>query len=95
MAKAMWEISTQVFGVSQFSYADLASQVCEPNIDRVRLAVQRIAVTHRGRWDVEPLSAGPSRWRWRVTRDEETAECDYRSLREIEAGIDELVPPYP
>ena len=63
VARAMWEVSTPVFGVSQFSYGDLASQVCDRNTEKVRLAVQRIAIVTR-RQKAEgvrraPIWAGP------------------------------------
>jgi hypothetical protein len=62
VAKAMWELSTQVLGVSRFSYEELASQVGNPSTARVRMAARRLAVAMR---DQDALWAGTTHWSWR------------------------------
>ena len=40
----MWELSSRIFGSSMFSYSDLAAQVRDPDIDKIKLAVRRISI---------------------------------------------------
>jgi len=44
VADGMWKLSGQVFGVSQFSYEDLAAHIGEPIVEKVCRAVRRIAI---------------------------------------------------
>ena len=44
VADGMWEFSTRVFGASEFTYHELASQLGERNVARVRTAARRIAI---------------------------------------------------
>ena len=46
IVEAMWKMSVGIFGCSRFTYEELASQAREPNVTRVRCAVQKTC--HRG-----------------------------------------------
>jgi hypothetical protein len=95
--RGMWEVCTPVFGVSEFSYGDLASQVCDRDIEKIRLAVQRIAITARspkGEGYLQlPIWAGPSQWQWRLNRDNKTSNCNFATLQQMLEVVDRLQPP--
>jgi len=68
--KAMWRMSVSVFGHSDFSYESLAAQLREPDIQRIRMAVRRIAIVTE-RMIIEPDPTEESAiwysdqtWRW-------------------------------
>jgi len=44
VADCMWKLSTQIFGQSYFSYQTLASAMIEPDIDKIKMAVQRLSI---------------------------------------------------
>ena len=79
VARAMWDLSRQIFAACRFSYQELASCVGDHDVERVRLAVRRIAVTTDGlpfegaasSGDGGPVEtgavhAGSTYWEWRV-----------------------------
>lgn len=59
----MWTLTNRIFDTAQFSYEDLAAQVGEVDVGRVRRAVRRIAVATRqgGR---ARIAAGARSWNW-------------------------------
>jgi len=69
VAVSMWDLSTRVFGRSLFDYRNLADAICDPDVEKVHMAVQRIA---RVAQCVSPercdcrgaVWAGESAWRW-------------------------------
>jgi hypothetical protein len=75
-------LSTRVFGVSEFTYRELASQLGDRDVARVKLAARRLAVISAdcgrdlgsGKEDDEekvqpgPLWVGDETWRWRIRR---------------------------
>jgi hypothetical protein len=102
VAEGMWKLSGQVFGVSQFSYEDLATHIGEPNIEKVRRAVRRIAIVTEDLFKPKnnqsknspksaAIRAGNTHWEWRVRRME--SPCDYVPLKMIEREIKKLEPP--
>ncbi len=40
----MWQLSSRIFGSSIFTYLDLAAQVRDPNVYKIKLAVKRISI---------------------------------------------------
>jgi hypothetical protein len=82
VARTMWDLSTRVFGVSEFTYRELASQLGDRDVARVKLAARRLAVISAdcgrdlgsGKEDDEekvqpgPLWVGDETWRWRIRR---------------------------
>lgn len=44
VAECMWKLSSQVFGQSFFSYQTLASAMIEPDIDKTKMAVERLSI---------------------------------------------------
>lgn len=68
----MWELSTQIFGESRFTYIDLASHIGEPDVDRVKRAVRRIALAAQSHMEEtsdrmqNPITAALSYWVWNV-----------------------------
>ena len=44
VAKAMWEMSTTIFGKSLFSYEHLAAKLYEPDVEKIKTAVRRIKI---------------------------------------------------
>jgi hypothetical protein len=83
VARTMWDLSTRVFGVSEFTYRELASQLGDRDVARVKLAARRLAIVSAdcghdlgpGKEDDEekvqpgPLWVGDETWRWRIRRD--------------------------
>jgi len=64
---SMWKLSTQIFGSSVLSYEDLAADVREPNVSRIKMAVRRLQIVTRGKLkhnevDVDAIWAGADSW---------------------------------
>jgi hypothetical protein len=66
-AKTMWTLSTRVFGEGSFSYAALADAMREPDSDRARRAVRRIATVASRHFRNQPIWLSRTHWRWRTT----------------------------
>jgi hypothetical protein len=66
--KCMWNLSTQVFGKSNFSFDDLASAALESDIEKIKIAVNRINILSRNLARERKLTAAISfndkGWRW-------------------------------
>lgn len=95
-ARAMWDLSAQVFGRTRFSYEELASHMGEPDVGRAKKAVRRISITtdtclnQGGR----TIHAGASHWAWQAKVDSSKRSCCYMSLKEVQKTIDQLGAPY-
>jgi len=102
VARGMWDLSTQVFAVRQFSYGDMESQVGEPDTERVKLATRRIAICTRDCHPNDtdpaetrgPIWAGTSRWEWRTEHNDGCPPCKFVTLKEVEEAINKLVAPH-
>jgi len=85
ITETMWALSTQVFGEGFFSYEALADAMREPEPDRARRAVHRIA-TVAARVDPKPLFwTSRTHWRWLLPPEEGRASARpdaYHALRE-------------
>lgn len=68
VADGMWDLSSSVFACERFTYDELASQVWETDVDKVRRAVRRISVITRNRLRrpgcPDLIWAGAHDWRW-------------------------------
>lgn len=77
VAERMWNLSTQIFGQSLFTYENLADDLRESDVDKVRKAVRRVAIVTRGlgapeaqdagsvgRTPEDAIWAGDRQWRW-------------------------------
>jgi len=92
----MWTLSLHVFGRSLFTYEDLASEIGEPDVMRVRIGVRRVAIQARDARrnaqaqtaaDLRPIWAGQTEWRWNIRRRgsarDEGVGCDYATLASV------------
>ena len=63
VVKSMWKLSTTVFGTSYFTYENLADDLRDPQVARVKAAVHRIAIV-----DVEKKAiwTGDRNWKWLI-----------------------------
>jgi hypothetical protein len=102
VARTMWELSTRVFGVSEFKYRELASQLGDRDVDRVRMAARRLAIVTANNVGQAPNSASPwsspiwvadETWRWRVSRRSATEGPKFVPLSEVERQIEKLAEP--
>ena len=101
VAKTMWELSSRVFGFSEFTYAELAAQLGDRDVARVRLAARRIAIVTTGceppipsdafPWS-GPIWVGDETWKWRVGRSP-TVRTAFVSCKQIEDRLAELRAP--
>ena len=100
----MWELSTRVFGVSEFTYRELASQLGERNVARVRTAARRIAIVttrYHHEYDEKdetlpwpsPIWIGDEAWKWRVDRAHSSGALPFGSVKWVEHLIDNLAEP--
>jgi len=68
--RAMWKLSTSVFAHSAFSYETLASEMRDPDVERVRRAVRRLSIIctspFRNKHGRNPFWVGKDHWRWAV-----------------------------
>jgi hypothetical protein len=99
LVDGMWELSVQVFGTSRFTYEDLASQIGDPDVVRVKIGVRRIAILtrasrrtssghdNRAALQLPAVWAGATEWRWNVRgRERRPAEVpcsDYATLSSV------------
>jgi hypothetical protein len=106
VAEAMWDLSVTVFAHDTFAYETLASQLRDPDAERVRRAVRRLSIVCTTRpshnrdtleeagQDRSPIWLGRDKWRWDVRpRSSSAAECDFVPLGKIEAILDSLQSP--
>lgn len=76
VVEAMWTLSQEVFGQSEFTYESLAAHLREPEVEKVRTAVRRISIVTRdlstkkedgmsGQSRLEEVIwAGQTLWKW-------------------------------
>lgn len=82
----MWDLSVGVFACARFTYEELAAQVREPDVSKVRRAVRRIAIVarttpHAKGTVCRPLIwAGDSCWRWNRAKCDSTKNGDAQKL---------------
>jgi hypothetical protein len=102
VATEMWRLSTRVFGQSLFTYQNLGDALRDPDVDRVRRAVRRLAVVTRPRtYHVEEdrreaIHAGDQHWRWvcgKAYGAKEARWCDAVPLPKILERIKSLGSP--
>ena len=94
IANTMWELSSRVFGVSQFTYPELASQLGDRDVARARLAAKRLAmVTSKGEDGYSPIWAGDETWMWRVANNRDGVGCVFRSISEVTREVTSLAEP--
>jgi hypothetical protein len=78
VALRMWEISTQVFGVSNFTYENLAAMMREPDTQKVKMAVRRISVitsSAPGKNGESSILSGDTSWKWMVDNSDKPCIC--------------------
>lgn len=68
VSRRMWELSTQIFGVSYFTYEELAASMRDPDVSKVKLAVRRISIitSSLDKNNETTIMAGDTRWKWIV-----------------------------
>jgi hypothetical protein len=95
--KSMWELSTRVFGPSEFSYATLASESREMDINKVKLAVRRISAICNYKsmktGQLQPIIAGDGSWRWNIHRQEKESGdvlCNFIDYKEIQKVLHDI-----
>ena len=64
VAETMWRLSTRIFGEGSFSYETLADAMREPEPERAKRAVFRIARVADRCFRSVPFWIGRSHWRW-------------------------------
>jgi hypothetical protein len=90
VAECMWKLSTQIFGSSYFTYENLAALVREPDVKKVKVAAQRIAIITSNSNDTvtdSPESAiwvGDLNWKWNIEPKEAGDDSDCIKCRFIE-----------
>jgi hypothetical protein len=92
-AKRMWELSTQVFGSSFFTFENLGASIREPNIEKVKMAVKRLAVLSKNRdkeSNNERIWAGNKHWKWLTEEEEKNLCCSGMSLGELNVIINRI-----
>lgn len=78
VALRMWELSTQIFGVSYFTYENLASIMREPDIQKVKLAVRRISIITSSNIEgsgENVIMSGDTNWKWMVDNNKKYCSC--------------------
>jgi hypothetical protein len=83
--KAMWELSTRIFGANKLSYESLSSHLREPDIIKVKRAVKRINIisTDQGSdsRESDAFWISENYWRWNVSnrnREPENRKSDVK-----------------
>lgn len=83
----MWDLSTQIFGSASFTYENLAATMREKDIDRIRIAVRRIAIIaknlSKSKTQNTDIWAGKERWKWPMSWDKKNTHCDYVAPEEL------------
>jgi hypothetical protein len=97
VAEAMWDLSRRVVGVSEFTYAELASHIGDHDAAKVRMAARRLAIvmtTRRRTNDTNlpwssPIWAGDVRWKWRANaRDaDQDRGCEFLSIVAVQRRV--------
>ncbi len=92
VAEGMWRLSTQVFGMSRFTYEELAGMIGDIDVFRVKVAVKRIAVIARN-WNnrhkeftLNPIWDGIDTWSWSV--DSQESKCDFMHVEKLTGIIE-------
>ena len=93
VALRMWELSTQVFGVSNFTYENLGAMLREPDTQKVKMAVRRISIITSSaaeRKGESGILAGDTSWKWIVDNNDKSCIClDIHEIRDIIRDIGE------
>ncbi len=100
VAKQMWKMSTQIFGTARFSYKSLASAVRERDVEKIKIAVERLSKFSENIKEVNNLKGDPKReigiwagdieWQWQMSRDEKK-HCNYLSIEALKNIIQNLI----
>jgi hypothetical protein len=67
IAATMWQLSTRILGEGSFTYTALADAMREPEVERARRAVRRIAVIASRHSFNQLIWTSRTHWRWRTT----------------------------
>lgn len=82
----MWDLSTQIIGKASFTYENLAAAMREKDIEKMRIAVRRLAIMARSHGAKDEFDvgiwAGTDHWKWLMRRDSDT-HCVFVSPLEI------------
>jgi hypothetical protein len=70
IATTMWELSTRILGEGSFTYMALADAMREPEVERARRAVRRIAVIASRHFPNQLIWTSRTHWRWRTTLEQ-------------------------
>jgi hypothetical protein len=83
IVKHMFDLSSQIFGSSFFTYDCLAASLRESDLNRIKLAVRRIAIILRGYNKNNDLGiwVGEQSWKWLVREDRKVV--NYFEVAEI------------
>ncbi len=94
VALRMWELSTQVFGVSNFTYENLGAMLREPDTQKVKMAVRRISIITSSAAELKGESgilAGDTSWKWIVDNNDKSCIC--LNKHEVEGIIEKIGEP--
>ncbi len=101
LVSQMWDLSTQILGAASFTYENLAAAMREKNVEKIRVAVNRLAIiTRRSGTDSRAnlgIWAGKDHWKWLMHRDAEShclfaSPCDVTN-RQPNAEQSRICPP--
>jgi hypothetical protein len=95
ITEKMWQLSSRILGEGSFTYDTLADAMREPEPERARRAVRRVACIARRRFEPQPLQFSRRDWRWLAndstieiqTGKELSKEEVYRLLRKQTANL--------
>ena len=94
-AKKMWELTTQVFGSSYFTFENLAAEIREPDIEKVKMAVRRLAILSKSKntssQQTSGIWAGNKHWKWLSERGANDC-CKGMSLYDLQRKIPKDIP---
>lgn len=89
VAKAMWELSRRIIGMTEFLYAELAAYMGDHDVPRVRIAVRRISILACGitrnqtTW-LSPIWVGDKTWKWHAAACNEKKACEFYTLKDFD-----------
>jgi hypothetical protein len=85
----MWNLSTQIFGQSYFSYETLASAALEEDVNKIKMAVQRINILTieeaKQKTNSSCFDYDIKNWKWNMAI--KSKKCVFLSFKDIEAII--------
>ena len=90
VVKSMWKLSTTIFGSSYFTYENLADDLRDPQVERVKAAVHRIGIVDT---EKEVIWTGDRNWKWLISNQSVGKVCNYIGQDTMCAYIKELQRP--